>query len=420
MSEILQPGHHPDADQLSAFVEHALPAHEYQQTLAHLADCPDCRTLVSLSLPPVDESPVLQASEVRRSWFRSWFRGWNLAWPAAAAACAALAVFVVLRIHPTAAPQPSAGTAAQMAESQAPSPAAVGPHVYDSNQPTASARKATRTRSSRAAATASGTASGMATASASQTVAVQSNLPVLASSPIRNDIGLLDQAESTVVRHPLPSRLPALSMVSACRRILVIDTQNTVFFSDDSGDHWKTIPSHWEGRAVKVELASSPLPARPISRAGVINGLMGRTLPMPNNSSLTGTVKDPTGAVIPGATVVVSNATNASGPAQTDSDGRYVVTDLSPGSYDVEVRAPGFDTQQTPVTLIASQQTSVNFILSVGQASQSVTVEATASPANLPVAQKKTAKPSPPIRFEITTDTGDLWTSTDGQTWTHK
>ena len=148
---------------------------------------------------------------------------------------------------------------------------------------------------------------------------------------------------------------------------------------------------------------------------------MGGPLRLPNNSSVTGTVKDPTGAVIPGVSVVVSNATNVSDPVKTDSDGRYVVNNLSPGSYEVEARAPGFETQQTPVTLIASQQASLNFVLPVGQASQSVTVEAAASPSpSLPVARKMIAKPPSPIRFEITTDTGEHWTSTDGQIWTHK
>jgi hypothetical protein len=121
MSELPQSGRHPDADQLSAFIEHALPAHEYQLALAHLADCPECRTIVSLSLPSVDESPVLQASAARRSWFS----GWNLAWPAAAAATfAALAVFFVVHIHNTANARGSGGTAAQMAESHAPAPPA--------------------------------------------------------------------------------------------------------------------------------------------------------------------------------------------------------------------------------------------------------------------------------------------------------
>jgi large repetitive protein len=132
-------------------------------------------------------------------------------------------------------------------------------------------------------------------------------------------------------------------------------------------------------------------------------------------------VKDPTGAVIPGVSVVISNATNVSDPVKTDSEGRYVVNNLSPGSYEVEARAPGFDTQQTPVTLIASQQTALNFILSVGQVSQSVTVEAAASPSpSLPVVRKMIAKSPSPTRFEITTDTGEHWTSTDGQIWMHK
>ncbi len=446
MSEILQPGHHPDADQLSAFIEHTLPAHEYQQTLAHLADCPHCRSVVSLSLPPVDESPVLQAKEVRRSWFS----GWNLAWPTAAAACVALAIFFVVHTHQTAAHPPSTNTAAQMAESHAPAPAAVAgrslstaPSEADASRrlnPNAvnSARSSealrlqgrnfpglTKLRPAPSGAATTAPASGAANASASQTAEVHNGSGV-ALSLIRNDLRLLDQAESTVVRHPLPSGLPALSMVSAGQRTLVIDTHNTVFFSEDSGDHWKAVSSPWQGRAVKVELASSTIPARPISTTlngkpgfGAIGGTMGGPLPLPNNSSLTGTVKDPTGAVIPGASVVVSAATKVSGPVKTDSDGRYVVNDLSPGSYEIEVQAPGFETQQAPVTLIASQQTSVNFLLSVGQASQSVTVNGAVSPVNLSAAGMMRAKSSP-IRFEITTDAGELWTSTDGQIWTHK
>ena len=78
MSELSQSGRHPDADQLSAFIEHALPEHEYQLALAHLADCPECRTIVSLSLPSVDESPVLQARAARRSLFSGLkFSGWK-------------------------------------------------------------------------------------------------------------------------------------------------------------------------------------------------------------------------------------------------------------------------------------------------------------------------------------------------------
>src|SRR5271168_274160 len=87
MSDLLQSGHHPDADQLNAFVERTLPTHELEQTLAHLAVCPDCRMIVALSLPPIEESPP---EPVRKPWFS----GWILTWPAVAAA-AALLLFIV-------------------------------------------------------------------------------------------------------------------------------------------------------------------------------------------------------------------------------------------------------------------------------------------------------------------------------------
>ena len=86
MSEILQSGLHPDADQLSAFVERALPAHEREQTLAHLAACPACRAVVALSMPSVEEPVKLLSRPVRSRWFS----GWNLAWSAALAMTATI------------------------------------------------------------------------------------------------------------------------------------------------------------------------------------------------------------------------------------------------------------------------------------------------------------------------------------------
>jgi hypothetical protein len=424
MSEILQPGHHPDADQLSAFIEKALPAHEYQQTLAHLADCPHCRSVVALSLPPVDESSIQQAKDVRRSWFV----GWNLAWPTLAAACAALAVFFVVRTHQMAPHPPSVSKTAEMAESHPPAPAAVAghnaAHEQSSQARPVQGRNLARLQRPRPAPSSAShifTTGQTLYPAAAPGVANSSGQAQAAGSA--SQLPLLNPAAITVVRHPLPSGLPALSMVSSGQRILVIDTQNTVFLSDDSGVHWKAIPSRWQGRAVKVELASSTIPARSISttlNGNFVSRAMGGPFRVSNNSSLAGTVKDPTGAVVAGASVVVSNASSVAGPVKTDSGGRYVVNNLSPGSYEVEVRAPGFETQQTPVTLIASQQSTVNFLLPIGQASQSVSVDAAASSAKVQVAQKVNPNSSTPMRFEITTDTGELWTSTDGQYWAHR
>jgi hypothetical protein len=528
MSELLQSGRHPDADQLSAFIEHALPAHEYQQTLAHLAECAHCRTIVSLSLPSVDEPPVLQAKPVRRSWFS----GWNLAWPAVAAVLATLAAFVVY-IHNTITPR-RAGTTTQIAESHEPAaterqsistpepppsqdskpqrndrrvataqgaggggsiplitgsaheaqsksalalqspsvpgllrpapptgrPAANGTAQLQNPPGTAvdharqnalragstieaspSASEATAAAIANAygqskAATASPSRAGSEAAAfgaSGQTVQLQNTTPVAALSTTTN-ADLPNQAQSVVAQQPLPSHLPALSMISSGKRVLAIDTQNTLFFSDDAGNHWKAIPSTWEGRAVKVELVSSTIPSGQSSATvtgkphsglggGAMGGILG-SLGRVTSSTLTGTVKDTSGAVIEGASVVVSNSTTVASPSKTDSAGRYVY-DLAPGTYQVEVLAPGFEKQQIAVTLTASQQTVTNFTLSVGQVSQSVTVGTTASPpTDISRARKQSSEPplanEPLRRFEITTDTGERWTSTDGQIWTHR
>jgi hypothetical protein len=236
---------------------------------------------------------------------------------------------------------------------------------------------------------------------------------------------LVNQATSILAQHPLPSRLPALSMVSTAHETLAIDTQNTLFFSDDEGNHWKTIPSKWKGRAVKVDLASSTS----IHSASNLSALGGPILAKPkvaNAAVLAGTVTDSTGAVIANASVVIGNAMTPNvRSVKTDRTGRYLIDDLIPGSYKVEAQAPGFNTQQLAVTVAASQQTTANVTLPIGQAAETVTVYASAEPlATLSVAKKVPGPPPAVIQalplFEITTDTGEHWTSADGKTWQHK
>jgi hypothetical protein len=92
MSDLLQPGQHPDADQLSAFIEHALPLHAQQQTLAHLAICAGCREIIYISQQHNhDDTQETQTIAKRRPWLSRW----NVVWPAAAA----LACVVILTIH---------------------------------------------------------------------------------------------------------------------------------------------------------------------------------------------------------------------------------------------------------------------------------------------------------------------------------
>ncbi len=97
--------------------------------------------------------------------------------------------------------------------------------------------------------------------------------------------------------------------------------------------------------------------------------------------SVTGTVTDPSGAVVPDAAVTVLNtATGVSTSATTNGSGVYSVRFLPIGSYAVTIKSPGFNTFNTPeFTLSIDQTAKIDAHVSVG-ASASVDVTAEAAP----------------------------------------
>jgi hypothetical protein len=105
MSELLHYGHHPDADQLSAFAEHALPDHERLETLAHLAECADCRQIVFLAQGAQEAHDALPHALPGRN---GWWRNRRIFWPLAAAlTCGLLVIALMQRHRPTDLPQRS-------------------------------------------------------------------------------------------------------------------------------------------------------------------------------------------------------------------------------------------------------------------------------------------------------------------------
>lgn len=98
-------------------------------------------------------------------------------------------------------------------------------------------------------------------------------------------------------------------------------------------------------------------------------------------SALVGTIHDDSGAVVPNAVITARNlATNSRASAKTDGTGKYILLQLAPGTYDVEIEASGFKKYiQSGVVLELQQQALLNATLSVGQVTDSVTVQADAS-----------------------------------------
>jgi hypothetical protein len=523
MSEILQTGLHPDADQLSAFVERVLPAHERERTLAHLAACPTCRAVVALSMPSVEEPAKPQPKPVRGRWFS----GWNMAWSAALAMAAT--IFLTIYIYRAAttrnapaqmasslplprpavparprapsperyanpqpesaglagkpkpaearsldelnlpasasssvtsseslkaaeqapaadkktlnrlrAPQVAFGSAAMQAQLEAPSRINVAPAARQSDQDAAKKTDSVAKAMAAVPPAPEPLPRPADAAKSSATVAVSAAAPSMNTSLEAETPPALEEESVLLLQqrtaHPLPSHLPVVSMAAHERLMVAIDANNTVFLSTNAGKRWKAIRATWTGRAVKADLVSYgtrngltsvAMQGRAtgglVSGAGSLTGSAGR--------SLSGVVTDATGAVIPGATVVVGDsATGLARTVKTDSAGRYRVDGLAPGTYEVKGTAQGFEAKELDgVRVSASAVNVANLSLQVGAETQSVMV--TEAPPLLQTdhayeAKKKSApKPATnqaPALFEITTDGGEHWTSADGLNWTRK
>jgi Carboxypeptidase regulatory-like domain/Putative zinc-finger len=196
--------------------------------------------------------------------------------------------------------------------------------------------------------------------------------------------------------------------------------------------------------------------------------------PQDSLSVVTGTVTDPSGAVVPGATVALRQLdTSSSTNAQTDTSGRFKVTGLPPGRYELKIAAPGFQQTSRYVDLAPQEVAVVTPTLSIGASAQTVEVTAAVPsietesaslapephplPSKLPVAttlangkimlsvdsagtlflsQNKgkrwkavkpvwtgkvveLAEPDQPstAKFKLTTDSGSEWLSIDGSHW---
>ena len=98
-------------------------------------------------------------------------------------------------------------------------------------------------------------------------------------------------------------------------------------------------------------------------------------------AQISGTVKDQSGAVLPGVEITVTQTeTGITRNAVTNETGSYVLSNLPIGPYRLEASLPGFRTYaQTGIVLQVNSSPSINVVLEVGQVAETVEVQANAA-----------------------------------------
>src|SRR5579884_3866109 len=98
-----------------------------------------------------------------------------------------------------------------------------------------------------------------------------------------------------------------------------------------------------------------------------------------NAGTVVGTVTDPSGAVISGANLTLTDKTTNTVRTTTSSDtGRYVFTNVNPGTYDLTVKHAGFaEGRVARLRVEVGQQVTANVPLRVGGATEQVEVQVT-------------------------------------------
>jgi hypothetical protein len=99
--------------------------------------------------------------------------------------------------------------------------------------------------------------------------------------------------------------------------------------------------------------------------------------------TITGTVSDSSGAVVPNATLVIADkSTNTTRNLTANGAGLYSASALPPGEYEVRASMEGFRTTQRDAQVVAGSTTTVDMAMTVGASREVVTVEAASAQIN--------------------------------------
>ena len=354
MNEEFQTGIHPDADQLSVFVEGAATSREQERMLLHLAECAECRKAVFVMQPQEETRPATRTPV--KGWI--WGRLLPVGLPAAALACGLVALMVHIWPRDGVLQNPQQVASLRKPEVHLP-PTAVAPSA-DSEMDQGS-------RLPRGVAPASNLSrhenlslpkpsnlpqsSGQARAKVAAPETTTANLS--ASSPVAVAPGVGGGTSGGAIGGAIASELPLngrnltnLQQFSAPKGAQGAESQNSLAKKKDLG-------------GLAIEQASG--------QDKELAGVSGR-------------ITDRTGAAISGASVSLRDSVGKTQHTTTAADGSFHLAGLPAGRYELIATANGFKTVKQAIELNPSELAMLQPVLDMGAVSEQVTVEA-ASPA---------------------------------------
>lgn len=376
MKANFQPGIHPDADQLSVFVEGAASSQEHERMLAHLAECAECRKAVFLMQP--HEETQAPRPEAVKGWI---WRLLPVALPATALACAMIALVVYLRPH------------------------GGSPEVLQQN---ASVRQPEIPRPPTTVAPTTDSESFARSESPNKSSAPSAAAPNFSGQTKHPANGLhLPEAKNRQIAANIASPPTALSTPSASAPVAGVAgvsggiSSGTVSDLPLNGRNVTSLqqlqtPADTKGASSQNSLATKKeLPALEIEGAG------GRDATL---AGVSGRVTDPTGAVVAGATITLRDASGKTRQTTTGTDGSFHLTQLPAGRYDLMATATGFKTNQQSIELKPSEVAMMQPVLDVGTVSEAVTVEVTGAAPTLETESASVSRIMPvPSGLPVTT-----------------
>ena len=334
-------GPHPDAEVLSAFAERSLPETERTQVLAHLSECADCRQIVFFALPDSAETQQVLLPKGRLS------ARFALRWGSLAAVIAVAGILIVGTHHRSAVSGLKEAVPAK-------EPGQISADL--------------------------------------KTPAEVAEMRALRDDRVAKTAVSREFAEKKVI--PAPKRMTATPAGK-----FDFDQSGQVRMAprpeDEERDKLQANYRSFGGPA-KLDHTPAPIapPASPATIGGVISSgsqagysvaAQGQGESQASLSkvamgqgNLGGTVFDPSGAVIPDATVSM-NGPASSRIGRSDQAGKFSFDHLAPGSYTVKAEAPGFKTTEVQqVAVLVNKDSNLRLTLEPGSVAEAVEVAAAA------------------------------------------